>query len=190
VEEKTKRLAAGAASRLQVEVKQNRLTVSATMSAAVEPTATMGSAAAVGSATVESAAAMESAATMGSAAAVEPAATIEPAAIEPAAIEPAAIETATPEAAAKPESGSSVKSAAIESPPVESVKPGTGADEEAIGEPLRTVVAIRGARIGRVVVVAILTCGRSPNISITRSYADTNRNLRLGVSRGNHQSTD
>jgi hypothetical protein len=152
----------------------------------------MSAAATVGSAATT----VEPAATVGSAATVEPAATVECAAT----MEPAAIESATPDAAAKPESGPPVKAAAIESPAIksppikstaiESMKPGTGADEEAIGEPLRTVVAIRRARIRRVVVVAILTRGRSPNISITRSYADTNRNLRLGVSRGNHQNTD
>jgi hypothetical protein len=54
---------------------------------------------------------------------------------------------------------------------------------------LWTVVAIWGARIRRVVIIAILTVGRPAGISITRSYADTNSNLRLGVSRGNHQNT-
>jgi hypothetical protein len=69
------------------------------------------------------------------------------------------------------------------------MKPGTGADEDATGEPIWTVVTIRGARIRRVVIIAILTCGRPAIISVTRSYADTNPNLRLGVSRGNHQNT-
>jgi hypothetical protein len=49
------------------------------------------------------------------------------------------------------------------------MKPRTGADEDAIAEPLRTVVSIRSAAIGRDIVIAIRTYGSNtdfdPNLS-------------------------
>src|SRR6185437_845463 len=44
------------------------------------------------------------------------------------------------------------------------VVPGTGADKHAVREPLRTVVAVRSAAIGRIVVVTIGADGRGTNL--------------------------
>ena len=84
----------------------------------------------------------------------------------------------------------SVESAATVKPAtVISVIPGTGADEDAVREPVRAIVAVRRACVGIVIIVSIGACGRSADVSWAKS--DANADLRLGLDqRKRHQYTE
>jgi hypothetical protein len=60
------------------------------------------------------------------------------------------------------------------------MEPGACSDEDAAGEPLRAVVTVRGAAVGRGFVVAVRACG-----SGTDAYAD----LGLSLGRGRNEET-
>jgi len=92
--------------------------------------------------------------------------------------------------------GASVESAAAKvwSATVESVIPGAGSDEDAIGEPTRSVVSVRRAGVRSVIIVAVGACGRSAGVAISgTAVADANAepDLRLGLDqRKRHQYTE
>jgi hypothetical protein len=74
--------------------------------------------------------------------------------------------------------------------PAISVVPRSGADEQAVYEPARSVVSVRSARIGRVIIVAIRTGGRPGDVSGAKSHAHANSDLRLRLDqRKRHQHT-
>jgi hypothetical protein len=60
------------------------------------------------------------------------------------------------------------------------VEPGACSDEDSAGEPLRAVVAVRGAVIGRSFIVAVRACG---------SYADAYADLGVGWGRSCDKET-
>ena len=60
------------------------------------------------------------------------------------------------------------------------VEPGASSDEDSAGEPLRAVVAVGGAAVGRGFVVAVGACG---------SDADAYTDLGLGLGRGRNEET-
>jgi hypothetical protein len=125
-------------------------------SAAVEPTASVKATPAMGlSAAVEAVTAAELTASM------EVTATIAVAAVEVttavAAIEAASIAAVTVITAAAVISATVAVSAAVVAVSVIAVEPGAGADEDAAGEPIRTVVAVGCAGVRIIIVVAIST---------------------------------
>src|SRR6266851_10330128 len=132
------------------------------------------------------AATMETPATVEAAAAMEvTAATITVAAVEVAAVI-AAIESTSISAAAVVAISTTVITATIEAAPVAvpmiavvAVIPGTGADEDAAYKPVRAVVAVGGAGVWVVVVVAVGADGSRPVIHGT-SYTDAKGDA-LGV---------
>jgi len=138
-------------------------------------------------AAVRSATAMEAAATTVelSAAAEVATTTVAVAAVEVAAAI-AAIESASISAAAVVAISTTVITATIEAAPVAvpmiavvAVIPGTGADEDAAYKPVRAVVAVGGAGVWVVVVVAVGADGSRPVIHGT-SYTDAKGDA-LGV---------
>jgi hypothetical protein len=112
---------------------------------------------------------METAATMGLSAAVEAVTAVEltasvevtTATVAVAAVEVsaaiAAIESASVSAATVIASTASITtvSAAVVATPVIAVVPGAGADEDAAGEPIRPVEAVRGTGVRIIIVVAV-----------------------------------
>jgi hypothetical protein len=67
--------------------------------------------------------------------------------------------------------------------------PGAGSNKQAAGEPRRAIVAIRSASIRIVAVVAIGADRSGIAVAAINRAADpdTNRHLRMGISRGGHQ---
>ena len=66
-------------------------------------------------------------------------------------------------------------------PPIKAVVPRAGADEDSAVEPVRTIVAVGGAGIRGIPVIAIRADRR--NIAITSANSNGNPNLRLRRSR-------
>ena len=62
-----------------------------------------------------------------------------------------------------------------------SVKPGSGADEDAAREPFRAVVTVGSAVVRRHFIISVRTNGRRPN---------AHRNLRLCAITGRHEKTN
>src|SRR6266446_838599 len=71
--------------------------------------------------------------------------------------------------------------AIVVGPPIETVVPRAGADEDSAVEPVRTIVAVGGAGIRGIPVIAIRADRR--NIAITSANSNSNPNLRLRRSR-------
>jgi predicted flap endonuclease-1-like 5' DNA nuclease len=116
---------------------------------------------------VETTTATVEAATVSATAVETTAATVEATAYEATTATPATTVAAT------------VSAPAASSPTVTVPRP--SAEEDAAVEPLRTIVAVGRAGIGRVSVVAILTIGQ--NVSVTAADVDSKRNLRVGGGR-------
>jgi hypothetical protein len=153
--------------------------------ASVESPATMEAASAVKFTTaVETASTVESLTTVKTTAAMELAARCETAA-EPAAVKPSFKPAAFPEdrtasAEARPEEPASAEAA---------TEPRASSDEYASGEPIRAVVAIGGARIRVIAVVAISAPWAGSDVTVSRtvdratdSDAD-HHSLRMGGNR-------
>lgn len=78
----------------------------------------------------------------------------------------------------------------VSAAPAISVVPRAGADEEPIRKPVRSIVSVRRASVGRVIIVAVRTCRRSGHVSRPKSYAYAHSNLRLRLDqRKRHQHT-
>lgn len=74
--------------------------------------------------------------------------------------------------------------APVERRPIESVEPRSGADEDAIVEPLRPVVAVRRARVWGIWIVAVRADWRRPDVhGRAHSNRDPNAHLRIGSTR-------
>src|SRR5258706_6401676 len=78
-------------------------------------------------------------------------------------------------------------SAPASAPSASPAIPWPGADEHSTCEPVRPVVAVRRARIGIIIVVAVRAHRRS--IPVARTKSNTNTDLRLRVSQRQHQHT-
>jgi hypothetical protein len=96
------------------------------------------------------------------------------------------VPSAAPVSRATPISASSPAQATAPVP----VVPGTGADEYSIREPVRPVVAIRGAGIRVIIVVPVRTDRRPSHVAISRpeSHANTHPYLRLRIGKRHHQN--
>jgi hypothetical protein len=86
---------------------------------------------------------------------------------------------------------STVKPATVESTTVESTtvvaaEPGARTDKDAAREPVRSVIAVRGARIGVITVIAVCTCRCGINISVIWANSDTNGYLRVSEGSAEH----
>ena len=62
--------------------------------------------------------------------------------------------------------------------------PGTYAEEDSVIEPLRAVVAVGSAGVGRVIVIAPLTGGWAGNVTVGITAADAYADGNLGLRRG------
>jgi hypothetical protein len=85
---------------------------------------------------------------------------------------------------------STVKPATVESTTVVAAEPGARTDKDAAREPVRSVIAVRGARIGVITVIAVCTCRCGINISVIWANSDTNGYLRVSegsTEHANHQ---
>ena len=148
------------------------------MSAAVPATAAMESATAVESATAAKVASTTAAtgkpATVTN---VSTAASVEStsAVVSTTAVEPASAVVA-----------STVKPATVESTTVVAVEPGARTDKDAAREPVRPVIAVRGARIGVITVIAVCTGRCGTNISVIWANSDTNGYLRVSEGSAEH----
>jgi len=138
-----------------------------------------------------------SAATVKSTPTVEAASTTNCGAVEPSTDRSMHCRSATIEAASAivaatvaPACSSVEAAPVVATSPTISVVPGTGADEDAVREPVRPIVSVRRARVRRVIIVAIRTSGWSADISGAKSHAHTHSNLRLRLDqRKRHQHT-
>ncbi len=112
-----------------------------------------------------------------------------PVGVSTATIAIAAAAITTPSAAvATPAGAISVAAPAISAAP-SPVVPGTGTDEDTACEPARTVIAVRGARVGVIGIVPPIADRRTIVIRSRhhrRPHADSNRNLGMGRSCKRH----
>jgi hypothetical protein len=139
---------------------------------AVEPTAAVESTTATMKSTVatEPTASVETRRTAGKASTVK-----APVADEAAAPEPSVITVKISSKAATPTTPTPGSSPAI---------PRAGADENSARKPIRPVVAVRRAGVGRVIIVAVLAYRRGPNVAGTKTHAHAD--LRLRISQRQH----
>jgi hypothetical protein len=120
----------------------------------------------------------------------------EPSAIEAPAVEAPAVEA--PAVEAPPIEAPAIKSPAIKSPvkvatPIESTPeapavPGSDSDEHAVREVIRSPIAVRGASVRSVIIVAV-AAHRRPVIGITSisaTHANSHRNLCVRIARRKH----
>ena len=91
----------------------------------------------------------------------------------------------SPEAVAVVEARASIKTGASN----KAMEPRTGADENAAGEPARTVVAIRRAIVRVIAIVSVLAHGSRADVAGTDSNA-YHDSLRVRVRRCNHTDAD
>ena len=139
------------------------------------------------STTVEAASAMEARSAVGNAPAVEAAS--DAAAIAGAATcKPAARSKSTPtDETASHEAAAESGAAPITEWPSVSVKPGTGADEHATREPLRSVIPVRCAGVRGIIVIAPAADRCRTHITVCRPPTNTHPNLRVGIHAGKHK---
>lgn len=75
-----------------------------------------------------------------------------------------------------------VESAAVERPPIEPAEPRPCPNEHAIIEPLRPVISVRSARVGRIWIVAVWADRRrAACIHDCRTHANANRHAHMGA---------
>ena len=133
--------------------------------------------------TVRATAAMETASTMETIATAEAVATAKAVAAAEAVATAEAVAAA--EAVAVVEARASIKTGASN----KAMEPRTGADENAAGEPARTVVAIRRAIVRVIAIVSVLAHGSRADVAGTDSNA-YHDSLRVRVRRCNHTDAD
>src|SRR5579862_2306361 len=134
------------------------------------------------SAAVEATAAMESAVTVEAVTAVEPTARSD--------IATSGITASTPATTSPPASvvAPTVVAAAVVTMAVVSVIPRACADEDSANEPVLPIEPIRRTRVWIVVIVAVGADGSRSVITDRRPNPNADRNLRLGICRGNRQN--
>jgi hypothetical protein len=79
--------------------------------------------------------------------------------------------------------------APVEAPSPVAVVPRPGSNENSTYEPVRSVVAVRSAGVRIVIVVAVTADGKTTYVSITCAKSNANRNLAMGIGRGNCQDS-
>jgi hypothetical protein len=72
---------------------------------------------------------------------------------------------------------------------VAAVEPGAGADEDATGEVIRPVVAVRSAGVRIVAVVTVSAGWRRADGTVHGTYSNAHPNLRVGTARGKNQNS-
>ena len=86
--------------------------------------------------------------------------------------------------------GPVVATAVITAPTiVAAVEPRAGTDEDAAGEVVRAVVAVRRASVRIVAVVTVGAGGRWPDRAVHRTYSNAHGKLRVGACRCNKQNS-
>ena len=80
-------------------------------------------------------------------------------------------------------------SATVEAMPIEAMEPGAGADEDAAGEIIRSVVAVRGAGVRIVAVVTVSADWRRADGAVHGTYSNGHANLCVGASRSKKQNS-
>jgi hypothetical protein len=96
-----------------------------------------------------------------------------------------AVESATSIVTATVIAATTVESAAV----VAAVEPGTGADEDATGEVVRPVVAVRSASVRIVAVVTVSADRRGADGAVHGAYTDAHAELRLGGACGKKKNS-
>ena len=82
-----------------------------------------------------------------------------------------------------------IKSATVEAMAIEAVEPGAGADEDAAGEVIRSVVAVRSASVRIVAVVTVSADWRRADGAVHGTYSNGHANLCVGASRSKKQNS-
>jgi hypothetical protein len=161
------------------------MSTAAVASATVEPAAT---------ASVEAVAAMESAVITAAVETAAVAATDEAMGFStPEAVTAVSIVAAMPVIAmsvvAMSVEPAAIKSATVEAMAIEAVEPGAGADEDAAGEVIRSVVAVRSAGVRIVAVVTVSADWRRADGAVHGTYSNAHPNLCVGTTRGEKQNS-
>ncbi len=153
------------------------MSTAAVASTAVEPAAT---------ASVEAVAAMESAVITAAVETTAVAATDEAVGFStPVAVTAVSIVGAMP-VIAMSVVAAAIKSATVEAMPME---PGAGADEDAAGEVVRSVVTVRSASVRIVAVVTVSADWRRADGAVHGTYSNGHANLCVGASRSKKQNS-
>ena len=82
-----------------------------------------------------------------------------------------------------------IKSATVEARAIEAMEPGAGADEDAAGEVIRSVVAVRSASVRIVAVVTVSANWRRADGAVHGTYSNAHPNLGVGTTRGEKQNS-
>jgi len=82
-----------------------------------------------------------------------------------------------------------IKSATVEAMPIEAMEPGAGADEDAAGEVIRSVVAVRSASVRIVAVLTVSAGWRRADGAVHGTYSNGHANLCVGASRSKKQNS-
>ncbi len=73
--------------------------------------------------------------------------------------------------------------------PIEAMEPGAGADEDAAGEVIRSIVAVRSAGVRIVAVVTVSADWRRADGAVHGTYSNGHANLCVGASRSKKQNS-
>jgi hypothetical protein len=79
--------------------------------------------------------------------------------------------------------------ATVEAVAIVAVVPGAGADEDAAGEVIRSVVAVWSAGVRIVAVVAVSADWRRADGTVYGTYSNAHPNLRVGAARSKKQNS-